>query len=169
MLLPSVQRYHRGPATDPQSHDGVSLSLGATLAEAPDNSTDIALVPVCGDEEEESGDDSDISSLDEEIAASFVRKVVLAPPLAVAGVSAAIGSELGSPGIKANALLAETSPQQKQKRAPRAPGMGRHGRLKKGRRPADPYGCEIAADAANRSWHRAEVAAVVVGGAETVR
>ena len=193
VLLPSIQRYHQSAPSLPR----IDCDTQATASSTPLNSAASAVSPELlslfsrsdpmpvadavrkeseSESESDASDNDGTNSLDAELAASFVRKIVLLPDNPTSACTSASGASTSASGAgtsigissakhaaSTSTLPDGTNVAQKHRRAPRIAGMGKHGLLKKGRRPIDPYGCEAAADAANRNWHRAEVAAVVEG------
>ncbi len=153
----SASRYHRDQLPFDAALDTPSYNLGGnyTLASAFAPECDAVAVQ---SEDEDTNNESESDELDASLLASFVRRVVLPPP-----VSQSSALEALTPFIQAVATNSSERGIVREARAPRVPGNGKYGRLKKGKRPADPYGCEAAADAANRSWHRSEVAVVAQG------
>lgn len=166
VLLPSVQRHHQQPATE---------SVGRSVHFSVDESEPVTKpTGFAGNGGSSSGSDErdglrgvdDAGRIDAGLDGamhelSFVRKILPAALSVTSTAKAPVSKSPSAAGL-APAVTDNTAPSQQEqaRRVPRAPGLGKHGRLKKGRRPHDPYGCEAAADAANRSWHRSEIAAV---------
>jgi hypothetical protein len=117
--------------------------------------------------------------LDYEVLRSFGRVVPIAPPrnggtdvdLDDEGEEDDGAVEQGSDvsydegETVATTTANKDSRPSKPRRAPKQPGMGRYGRLKKGSRSADPYGTEAVANAAMRRTDHMERAAVALGPA----
>jgi ribosome biogenesis GTPase A len=146
------------------------------------------------DDDDEAADSDDLDGLDEATLRQFGRVIIGAAPRAQpAGAAAAAAKPPGRSGEQqgegeeeeeeeeepvvtvttdAHGMTvmrtdAELGLRAKKLKAPKLKGLGRHGSLRKGARPADPYGTEAAADAANRSYYQNEIAASAAGPATT--
>ena len=137
------------------------------------------------EEDEEEADAADLDGLDEATLRQFGR-VIIGSAVAPAeeddeeeeeegeegegGASESAGGgavsvTTGPGGVTVIRTDAALHVRPKSNRAQRVPGLGRYGKLKKGSRPADPYGTSAAADAANRRFDEDERAAVAAGPA----
>ena len=120
------------------------------------------------------GDDS--VELDADVLRAFTRVVPVSTATAVVRADIRGNPDFAiataDAALQAAALLRNSAgpaaagvPTPEPRRAPKVAGIGRFGRPRKGARAADPYGCEAAADVANRRYDLGEVAAVVAGPA----
>jgi len=142
------------------------------------------------EEDSENGEQDDIPLTEEELL-MFSRVVPIAP-LRGAFTSAAVpddeslvvfqaqGGKMSSKisGVGSQSLEDQVGEEEEEgghllqrtrgRRAPKEPGLGRFGKLKKGKRPHDPYGTEIVANGAMRLNEAREVATVSRGPASAV-
>jgi ribosome biogenesis GTPase A len=145
LLASAVNRYSSGA---PVGHSFASSSVGH-LGQVQEEYEEESV------EEDEAEDGSE--ELDEETLRQFSRVVVLDEHPRANENSPEDSSEA------APLSLGEPKPA----RQARVRGIGRHGKLKKGARPSDPYGTQAAADSANRKYEQTEIEAVSRGFVRT--